>query len=203
MKIQASLSNLLLLTTVVALGVLLWLQRNENRWYDQRLPALKNAARELHVTDPSRFYAVKKHPQWYGEKIWKIHVPAKGLYKLCLATEEIPRSLGPSKNATFPKAEDFVELEEGIWIVELREKRDEVTEIEVLVGGQSVMSATKDDKWRYGNPTSSFTGDVQVCKSFDPGIPVRLIHLKNQKKQKAGSFPDETCNGVLLWIIGE
>ena len=201
MKAQLTLLNLFLLTTAIALGVIYSRQLYRNEWYQSRIPGLKDAARELNVTDADLLHVVASHPEWSGERTWRVHVPTTGSYRLNLVTEGIPESLAPGPyREDYPAAEKTVDLSAGNHKIELRPIGKGAFEIEILVDEQSAIFVKKDKTWR-GKGGISWTQDVENSKSFPKGQEVRLIHAKvdSGATRKRG---ESRFKGVLLWIVG-
>lgn len=207
MRFQLKLSNLLLLTTVAALSVLLWLQRSRNRAYEDRLPGLRNAARELVITDPQLVHAVKPHREWIDEKTWEIYVPASGTYHLNLATEGLPEYWNLTRGKDFPNAASSVRPAPGKHRVELFQRKGDVIETEVLLDGESVILLKKSPNGAPQNTGTTSSSDVGNSRSFPPGKEVRLLHSWSGKPsgKRAGTSSQSTSdqgNGILLWISG-
>lgn len=198
MKFQLTLSNMLLLTTAVALSVVLWIQRSRNEVYEDQLPGLRKAARELVVSDPTQFHAVASHALWMGEEAWKIHVPASGTYKLNLQTTGIAIGRSRPYKTEFPTAEASLKLAAGTHKVELLERDDDGYEIEVLVDDESAF-LLEMDRSRYPKNTSiNQNFDVRNCESFPAGEEVKLFHLKISPKGQTST--NKQHDGILLWV---
>lgn len=195
MKLQLTLANVLLLIAAVATGVSLWLQLGRNAVYEDRLPGMREAARELHVGDPTKFHAVRPHPEWYGETKWVLHVPQGQAFKLHLATTEIPHK---SNKMKLPQSKESCDLSPGRHVIELRLEKAETNVVEVFVDASLEMRVEESEDWHPINCGMSTSSDVHACRSFDHGEPVLLNHsLFDPSKQNANRTH---FNGMSLWI---
>jgi len=202
MKFQLTLANVLLLVTAVAVGVSLWLQYDRIAWLENRLPGLRDAARELDIRDPALLHGVEPHPEWYGEKKWEIHVPKEHVFSLRLVTQEIP--VGSFNKIKFPDAEESIQLTPGRHMIELRIDRPNEDKgqgsVEVLLDDATEILLEKDSDW-FTDSFSSQT-DVHECISFPYYDNVVLIQSRNRESGKMYRA-NARLNGVLLWISSE
>lgn len=203
MKIQLTLMNVLLLVTAVAFGVSHWRQCDRNAGYESQLPGLRDAARKLVVDDATLLHAVNPHPQWYGEKKWKIHVPDEGSFWLHAVTEDIPYDPDTDDLSGVDKS---FQLTAGLHEIELEtsiaKESSETHKVAVIVDGTLAMPIEKNFDWRPQSCSTSSSSDVTVSKSFARGANVELIQRKF-RKSNTRFRRNAQFNGIQLWISEE
>jgi len=200
MKLQLSLANILLLVTAVAIGVSLWIKYDRNRWYEGRLPGLRNAARELNVNDLNLLHAVAPHPEWFDEKKWEIFVPENGKFWIHAATEKVPADASSDEP---PDVESSFQLSPGRHTIELRinraKRKTQSNEVEVLIDEKNGILIEKVYDWYPVDCSCSSSVDIEVSKSYASGENARLIR-REFRPNNMKNVTNTHFNGVFLWI---
>ncbi len=207
---QLSLSTMLLLVTLFAVGAAFVKTRHDRIRVQQLLGTMRSMTRELAVDDPTQIAIVRRLPTLSNELIFDVHIPARmvptQIHRLCLAVEEIV-DVGPP-DVVFPRPTESVGLQPGTHSIELchfaADKNDVNSEhrFEVLVDGEVALNVKRPADWQVSNGWSS-NGSITETQSFDAGKTVQLFRRRNNEPTKNGSRstpPNQPANGILLWI---
>lgn len=183
MKLKVSLLTMLLVVSVVAVWISYFTQKNENDEFSRKLPALRDIARELDVTDPSLLHVVAQHPEWKGERKWKVHVPSDGYFALSLLGGF---AIPDSANANTANASS-IQLESGVRTVEV--VTDESTDTRVLVDGKETLCLD----YLYTGFNRFGSQRIQKSTVFQLDEKAVLVEKRVGKAKKLTS-------GIMIWI---
>lgn len=202
MRAQLSLSNVLLLVALAAVGVSLWLQRRSNDWYRARLPGLQDAARELVVEHPEDLYAVKSHPEWFDQERWQVYVPTNNLFRLAIATEDLKKFLTGKAAVDYVSPDKSIVLPQGRHQIELIFDRRKSGEnlVTILLDDQPVIELVKPKSWFPPNTGRSSVGCLLRLESFGEA-DVATLHCSSISTATPAKNAG-VGNGVFLWIDG-
>lgn len=190
-----SLLALLLLTTVVALAVVVALQWRELQPLRDEVRRLRNEVGELTVDDPGKFHAIRVETDNRFEWKWRIWIPAGARYKLHAVSEAVPA-------AGYPEPEGTISLSEpGEHVVRYlirRDPRDDRWYGALTVGTTSVGKDRHD--WVEWNSTMSQSAGVsRTTREFEPSETVLLYRLRVADSDKTDEIADP-APGFLIWL---
>jgi hypothetical protein len=191
---QFSLRMILLL--MAAVGV--WTAEISNRYtiahLEKRIAATRPLARELIIKDKDKIAIVKLDEEWYDANEWRVYLPA-GEYNLCMATQEIPAKDFPPEKMQIPLASGEFELSL------LQRKDAEGYHVQILLNGQSVITAREPLTWQPGGGSSG-GGQFSSSEQFVPTEPVVLFRRRFHQPvgPNSNAAPDGPCTGLMLWI---
>jgi len=192
---QFSLSTLLLLMAVVAIGIAYRNVRQETEVIRAQIPGLLAVACELEIDDPKRFAVVSRLPQWHDEAIWDVYLPEGRSLELCLAMDKV------SSDNSFPEPLHRVSIDSGVRKIEFKYARQEKLSIaRLLVDDAVVIEESRPKDWE---PRSGSSGGGQSFQSqqHDPDEPLVLRRRFMTRNASGGSStPKSPSQGVLIWI---
>jgi hypothetical protein len=188
-RLQFKISTALLLTAAIASWLGYELQRRETQKLQKQLPALRDAARELSITDESRIFVVQKHRLWNNETTWDVFVPQAGMFEVCFATEGIA-------TAELPEPKDRDALEPGkhqltfTWIA----GSDGSGKMILRVDGETRMDHDLPIGW---SPSPNRSSKLAISQStgFAHDQPVLIYH-----EQILDDAPGPNRKGAMIWI---
>ncbi|QDU87601.1 hypothetical protein Pla175_09660 [Pirellulimonas nuda] len=195
-----SLLNLLLLTTIVALGLttgMLWREVGPLR---QEVQQLRNETGKLIVEDPTRLAAVQCPQTDELSWKWRVWLPAGHNY--------LVRTAGDDGGQVVP-ATGFIPslsgqvLESGTEnVIEYRIRRDLQTDVwrgSVRIAGQLRVTSGNHD-WVDWPMRCSKTGGVNgTTESQDAKNPMVLMRFQIAEVNRSDEIPDP-ARGFLIWI---
>lgn len=187
---QYGLATMLLLLTTVAIWFAWWRTQNDVRQMERELPELRTAARELIVSDTTKFAVVKKPTSWLQEQTWEVYVPDGDTFALNLKFQDL------SEN-DFAEPLRSVPIPTGIHQLQfLREKKSKDNgHVEVRVDGKTVF-AEEHVIGRSSHRT--FHHKLTETRTWAKHEPVLLFHL--QYGYNPTDKETVTWDGVLIWI---
>jgi hypothetical protein len=190
-----SLLTALLLTALVAAGIVIW------QLYAELVPLraenrrLRDEVGELSIEDETKFHAVAVRTDDDLTWKWRIWIPQGGKYQLHYSSEQIPETgFAPSHGwiSVGEAGEHWVEYrirqdaESGQWMDQL------------LTQGGSVGSSQQD--WvGWGGHTSTGKGVYNSTQSFDVGKPVVLKRFRVSQASSTSAMSKQTA-GFMVWL---
>ena len=192
---QFSLLTVLLVTAVVAIGIVYFDNQAKIATIRNQLNGLEAIDRSLVIDDPNKVYVVGRMATRFGECIYDIHVPETPKFQLHLALDQVDQ-----KDLALPTKS--ILLRPGKCSIEIRQMDGDTTSvIQVLVDEKVVIKETRDKDW---NPRkgSSGSGDISHLEQFDVDATVVLYRKRFMVDQGNGtsSAPNGPGAGVLLWL---
>ncbi len=207
---QLSLSTMLLLVTLFAVGAGFVKARHDRNELQRLLATLRPMTRELSVDNPTQIAVVRRVPTLSNELIFDAYIPKPlvptQVHRLCLVLEEIVDS-GPF-DVLFPQPTGSFDLQPGIHSIELRSTEADKNDVNsehrfvVLVDGETVIKAKRPAVWQASNGWTSY-GTISQSQAFDAKEAVQLLRRRNNEPNKNFSLSapaKKPTNGVLLWI---
>lgn len=158
-----------------------------------KVATLRTLGRELVVDDPARPAAVQLEATW-SDKGWDVHIPARGQYRLALATRAIGDELPPpGRSAALAAGRHRVVLE--------RAKRDGGWQVTARVDGEPLLVVEEPAGWRVAGGSTG-KGTISVPEQAPPGRPLVLAHDRFFLPGPDGSSrePQGPGPGIALWI---
>ncbi len=192
---QVGLRALILLMAVVATWLTVHVNRRESARLDARIQVMKPLIRELMITDPSQFAAVKLDSLWIDDNRWDLYLPS-GEYRLCLGTRLIS-----SKGLT-TQAIKTATIKGGKHRLELKAPRNARQRlIQVSSDGANLITFEEAKDWAV---SGSYSGDTPFVFSAQQPTDQPLILLRRVYMAPSGPTrwltPTEPSDGILLWI---
>lgn len=204
-RIQLPLRTLLLV--VAATAVWMAVATNRRRIHDLSagIESIRPLVRELVVEVPGQWAVIQRHPTWFDEAIWDVHVPA-GAARLALATRDLPREVfevfksppGTTEDAIPPT--QTAPVTPGRHTIALEKSRTpEGWRVVVLLDGEAFLSRMEPAEWDPG-VGSSGGARFSTLTQRPPEEPLVLYHRRFMVRDDKGQFrvPDGPGPGILL-----
>jgi hypothetical protein len=190
---QLSLQTTCLMVLATAAGITVAINHREIPILKSRIESARALVRELDVTNPKAYHAVKLNQLWNDDERWEVYVP-DGERRLYLATHEI-------KGAKTPPPVKSLPLRQGRHQFSLKTTRDaEGWRISVEVDDGSVIEANEPKSWNAGIGTSG-GGEIANSTEFAPHKPLILFQQLMLVPDGAQSWTTpRSGNGIQLWI---
>jgi hypothetical protein len=207
LRVQFSLSTLILLFTIAALLVGLWTTSREVREARVELKKYRRDVGYLDLSDPNKVCARALRTAGNLRWEWRIYLPEKRRFRLCFLSKDIPEKgipdRGPGARTSLPSGEFLLKA---------------VAEKNLISGWAFSVSspgtaasfgiAEEEGRWIGRAPTWS-SGVGEETLSADPGAPLELLRLRVPKSTttKQGtlqttdhSSSPQPSEGLLVWI---
>jgi hypothetical protein len=189
-RLRFSLQTLLLVTTIVAMGITIWLLMREVGPLRAEVKKLREETGKLWIEDETKIHAIRIDDYLYrGACRYRVWLPRGRKYLLKLADLGIPEEGLPETGKT------LYQLESG---------SDQV--ITHILPTMPIESASRRDgpsglaqaRWDFGNQFAIDRGLPRTQQTFDADEPVVLHRdrLENQQSYETG----EPTTGRMLWI---
>lgn len=223
---RVSLLTALLLTTIVAMGIviaMLWQEVKPLRIDNRRL---RSEVGELSIDDPNRPYAIQVQTHEDDTWKWRIYLPPGGSYSINSYSGTLPPRAGHTGNSWFDKVrnsgsgmcsenssfEGEVLLEGRLvkeadeWYFVTRYTRRQGTDVVTSGGGKDSIYQPSGD-WlsdRRSQLSSSDVGFEQ--KSYEPGSSILLVHVTRPETTElpngghSSRMPQGPAEGIAVWI---
>ncbi|PHR90944.1 MAG: hypothetical protein COA78_34285 [Blastopirellula sp.] len=194
--LQFSVLTIMLLTATVGVWVAQIQTTEQTEQMRLEIPNLQKAARELIITDPGQYTAVRHHETWNDDFRWRIYLPEGHQYQLALATEKIDDGILP---APF----DTKIMKPGEYELELRYKKqkDDSYRITVLLDEEVIFEQLHPAGW---NDNSGSRGASNISDSLQRGLdrPLEIMRTRFHVRDEKGnsSTPKEPSNGIVIWL---
>ena len=228
---RVSLLEILLLTTIVALSIVL-----EQLWRDveplrAEVRQLRSETGRLTIDDPNQVYAVAiDWAQTIGRTWkWRFYLPDNHKYALHVVTRQVPATGFPNLGGSIGESSS---LECGEHICEVSARKDESgawylrSVVQKVLpdggfgapGGRTVSLQPKDDDWIKASGRAGWSGVTsQSQQAFEPDKPLELLRLrprefiptylgaKDASLQGLGTEQPTKgpTDGALIWIEAE
>jgi hypothetical protein len=207
-RFQFSLATLLWLTTLAACLVALWSMyrelrqaRNELRAARDEVQVYRGEMGYLDVSDPNKVYAHGIRTVETNKWSWRVHVPDKPNYRLCVATKRIPAEGIPPCNgslSSLDSGEVLVDASagaspDGKWRVTVKvTKRSGLGSVAYTVG---------TDMNPLAGATQGRSVDETSQECLNPGSPLVLLRWREAKKRQGSvDWDPQPCDGIMIWI---
>jgi len=214
-----SLQTLLLLTTIVALGVIVWRQAGEVVPLRQELRQLRGEMGHLTIDDPNKAYAIAVQTSESDTWKWRIYLPPGGTHSFSSYYGTIPSQTefrgrkwfqevknggsGSSGSGSGYEGEFTLTVrlfkKEDQWFISQRSSNGRIN------GSNSL--ALRFDDWLSDPRSRMTTSNVSnEQSSYQPGEPIMLLHLpKPIITESAGGgwskkLPEGPHDGIVIWI---
>lgn len=202
-----SLLNLVLMTTIVALGITVFLQYRELAPLRVEVRQLREETGQLVVDDPTKLQAIgiDTYNDWAWK--WRIWIPAGKAYRVRSATADIP------KRGQFPSNVGFstlgAEPEGRELVLSARIERKPSGELRLAIAREGTTSYSsvldKNSDWLLkGSIGSSFEEVADTTRTAKPGEPLVLIRKQVYYASPSGQIPPrpepDTTDGLMVWL---
>jgi len=218
-RIRFSLANLLLLTTVVALSIVLWKLSTELVPLRAEVLMLRNETGRLVVEDETKIHAIRvatTKPDTWRYRVW---VPENTRLWLRVEYSAVPKSDVPI--GTRSGGSSLMEPGEHLIDVQIEESESRADELvaRILVDGShrtSPQLREAEHDWivhdQLGGRHASWSGAEVKAQSVATGEPMVLLRYRpmevdNIQRDAEGNVRgyshkdiEEPCEGLLLWI---
>jgi hypothetical protein len=201
-RIQLPLRTLLLIVAATAVWMAVATNRRQIHDLSAGLESIRPLARELLVKVPGQWAVIQRHPTWFDEAIWDVHVPAGGA-RLALATRELRREVfgSPPGAADFPiPPAQMAPVTPGRHTIALEKSwSTEGWRVVVLLDGEAVLSRSEPAEWDPG-VGSSGGARFSTLTQRPAEEPLVLYHRRFMVRDDQGRFqvPDGPGPGILL-----
>jgi hypothetical protein len=196
-RLRYSLSGLLLVVAILALGITVWQLYAELVPMRAELRRLRDEVGELTIEDDTLLHAIEvRTPEEYVWK-WRVWIPEGAGYTLHHSGEDIPKAGFPASHSTITLGDTG----EG-WI-EYRISRDARTGQwmdKLSTSGGSVGSSQQD--WvEAGSRVSTGDGVGTRTQAFDTGQTVVLARQRVSTTAKDSSKIEDPSAGFMIWLV--
>lgn len=193
---QFSLLNLVLITTVVALSVTVYLLDSEVGPLRQEVKRLRDEVGELHIEDKSKLHAIRVDTDNSLEWKWRVWVPEGTICKVRSTGDAIPAEGFPADGGTVYLREPGEHVLR--WVV----SRDEKNNRWVGEFRHSTGSVGYDQQpWvEWGRRFAREEGVGRKTQVFEPDERVVLIRRRYTNRDNPPANPDDPLEGFLIWI---
>jgi len=183
----------LLLTTIVALAIVIALFWREVGPLRAEVRQLRNEVGKLTIDDPTKVAAIQFHrgddDLMWG---WRVWIPAGHLYRLRWIEAAIPRT-------DFPALADFTRT--------LRGPGENVVSYRVDDKGRSTLDAFgetirgKQHNWNWARGLSEEEGIGESTETYDPEEPIVLTRQRDFSSffNRPGNT-DDPADGFMIWL---
>jgi hypothetical protein len=198
-RFQFSLATLLWLTTLIACLVAMCVMYVELRRAREEIRKYRGEMGYLDVSDPNKLYAHGIRTEEMSKWSWRVYVPDKQKYELCMATKGIPIEGLPRSDHRLRLAYSGEILVnafagtalDGKW--RLAVKVTKRTEFGAAASATECQISPLAGNMIYGGDG---VGDDWQDR-LNPGSPLILLRGREAKSTQVGPQP---CDGVMIWI---
>ncbi len=193
---QFSLLNLVLMTTVVALGVTVYLLYQEVAPLRAEVKRLRDEVGELHVEDKSKVHAIRVETDNELEWKWRIWVPVGAIYNLRGFGDEIPNDGFPDTGGTIYLREPGEHVVR--WVIK-RDPKNGRWAGSLHQGGSSAGSDTQP--WvEWPARSGAISGVGTSTRVFEPHEQVELARHRYENKNNPPAKPTDPLPGFMIWL---
>lgn len=191
-----SLLNLVLMTTIVSLGVTVYMLYQEVAPLRAEVKRLRDEVGELHIEDKTKLHAIRVETENELEWKWRIWLPEGTSYKLRGFGDDIPLESFPEMGGTIYLREPGEHVVR--WLIKHDPKNDR-WEGRLHHDGSSVGSDTQP--WvEWGHWSASGSGVGTSTKVYDPDEQVELVRRRYTNEKSPPADPKDPLPGFMIWL---
>lgn len=197
---QFSLWTLMLIAAAIGAWTAYFKTLQEEASLLERLPLLREIARELHIKDPQQFAIVQQQELFQGDTRWRVYLPPGNSYRIAWTTEIEGRHFSPNR---FPKPTSSTQLKPGEHDLELLVDLDPDSDrwkIQALANHKLILEESQPREW---NPMAGgviFGGPIRKSEQSTTNLPLWLyVRIFQGADPKDGRAVD-SAPGLILWI---
>jgi hypothetical protein len=193
---QFSLLNLVLMTTIVALGVTVYLLQQRVAPLEAEVKRLRDEVGELNIQDPSKLHAIQVQTDNQLEWKWRIYVPEGVSYAVRSYGNQIPEDNFPQWGGTMYLREPG---EHVLRYVIRYDPEGDRWEGSLQMKSGSVGSHHQPwVTWKGRGSTSSGVG--MTTQVFEPDKRVLITRRRYEDDSNPPAKPTDPLPGFMIWL---